>query len=207
MRFIYFIICFTFYSSVFAKNISTDKVITVADSILVSKVGENLKKYFELSTDGSHYKYLVSNKRMETEQFLDLKKIKKDVTEIWVLYHFNYTKIEGMKAGIWIKLDSNLQLIEEPNLNMVPEFLINTTAPSFISKKDAKAIALKIFTEKGADISEPKLQYVKKNEKYIYTIANKTMKQNIREMEIVELDVFTGKLLSKYESYNGLIEK
>ncbi len=207
MRFIYLIICFTLSSSIFAKNISTDRVITVSDSILVSKVGENLKKYFELSSDGSHYKYLVANKRMETEHFLDQKKIKKDITEIWVLYHFNYTKIEGMKAGIWIKLDENLQLIEEPNFNIVPEFLINTTAPSFISRKDAKAIALKIFTEKGADISEPKLQYVKKNEKYIYTIANKTMKKNIREMEIVELDVFTGKLLSKYESYNGLIEK
>ncbi|WP_298223407.1 hypothetical protein [Flavobacterium sp.] len=210
MRFFYLVFCLGFYTAVTATNINTNRILTVSDSILVSKVGEHLKEYFEISDTGTHYKYLISNKRIGTEQFLDKKRITKNVLEIWILYHFNYTKIEGVKSGIWIKLDGNLQLLEEPNLNSVPDFLINNNPVTFISKKAAKEMALKVFTHKGYEVTEPKLEYLKKNEKYVYTVANKTSQANnqkITEMEIVELDVFTGKLLNRYDSYNGLIER
>lgn len=152
---------------------------------------------------------MSSKKKIGTEQFLTKKRINKNVLEIWILYHFNYTKSDGIKSGIWIKLDSNLQLIEEPNLNSVPDFLIQNNPINFISKNAAKEMALKVFSKKG-NITEPKLEYIKKNEKYVYTVTNKTTglgNQKITEMEIVEIDVFTGKLLKRYDSYNGLIEK
>jgi len=211
MRFIYLLFCLSFYTSVSAININTAKICSVSDSILVSKVGEHLKEYFEISKVGTHYKYLVSNNKIATDQFLSKKRINKNVLEIWILYHFNYTKIEGIKSGIWLKLDANLQLIEEPNLNSVPDFLIHDSPITFISKNEAKAMAMKVFSQNGYEVTEPKLEYLKKNEKYVYTVANKTTKNNnshkITEMEIVEIDVFTGKLLRRYDSYNGLIER
>jgi hypothetical protein len=196
---------------VLGSNINTERIVFVADSILVSKVGAHLKEYFEISKVGTHYKYLVSNNKIATDQFLSKKRITKNVIEIWVLYHFNYTKIEGIKSGIWLKLDANLQLIEEPNLNSVPAFLILDSPIDFISKNEAKAMAMKVFSQNGYEVTEPKLEYVKKNEKYVYTVANRTTKNNnshkITEIEIVEIDVFTGKLLRRYDSYNGLIER
>ena len=211
MRFIYFLFCLSFYTSVLAVNINTAKICSVSDSILVSKVGAHLKEYFEISKVGTHYKYLVSNNKIATEQFLSKKRINKNVLEIWILYHFNYTKIEGIKSGIWLKLDAKLQLIEEPNLNSVPDFLIHDAPINFISKNEAKAMAMKVFSINGSEVTEPKLEYIKKNEKYVYTVANRTTKNNnshkITEMEIVEIDVFTGKLLRRYDSYNGLIER
>ena len=210
MRSIYVLIYLVFCAPTWATNINIERIVTVADSILVSKVGEHLKSYFEISETGTHYKYLGSNKKVGTEQFLNKKKITKNAFEIWILYHFNYTKIDGMKSGIWIKLDADLQLIEEPNLNSVPAFLINDSPINFISKAAAKEMAMKVFSKKGNEVSEPKLQYIKKNEKYIYTVSNKASqgnKQKITEMEIVEIDVFTGKLLNQYDSYNGLIER
>ncbi len=210
MRSIYVLICLVFCAPTWATNIKTEQIVTVADSILFSKVGEHLKPYFEISETGTHYKYFVSNKRIETEQFLTRKRITKNVFEIWVLYHFNYTKIDGMKSGIWIKLNPELQLIEEPNLNSVPAFLINDSPINFISKTAAKELAMKVFSRKGNEVTEPKLQYIKKNEKYVYKVANKSShgnNQKITEMEIVEIDVFTGKLLNRYDSYNGLIER
>lgn len=211
MRFICLFFCLNFSSVVLASNINTDRIVFVADSILVSKVGAHLKEYFEISEVGTHYKYLVSNNKIATDQFLSKKRISKNVLEIWILYHFNYTKIEGIKSGIWLKFDANLQLIEEPNLNSVPEFLIQDSPITFISKNEAKAMAMKVFSQNGYEVTEPKLEYLKKNEKYVYTVANKTTKNNnshkITEMEIVEIDVFTGKLLRRYDSYNGLIER
>lgn len=209
MRLIYLLFCLSFYASIVAANIDTNQILRVSDSILVSKVGDHLIEYFEKSDVGTHYTYLSSKKKIGTEQFLTKKRINKNILEIWILYHFNYTKIDGIKSGIWIKLDSNLQLIEEPNFNSVPDFLIQNNPINFISKNAAKEMALKVFTKKG-NITEPKLEYIKKNEKYIYTVANKTTQkdnQKITEMEIVEIDVFTGKLLKRYDSYNGLIEK
>ncbi|WP_309641591.1 PepSY domain-containing protein [Flavobacterium sp.] len=210
MRYLYLLFCFGFCTSVLATNINTAQIIHVSDSILVSRVGEHLKEYFEISDTGTHYKYLISKNKIAIDQFLTKKKITKNIVEIWILYHFNYTKIEGMKSGIWVKLDGNLQLIEEPNLNSVPDFLIHDSPINFISKNDAKAMAIKVFTQKVYEVTEPKLEYIKKNEKYVYTVANKTNhtnNQKITEMEIVEIDVFTGKLISRYDSYNGLIER
>ncbi len=211
MRFIYILFCLSIASSALAINIKTDRIVFVSDSILVSRVGEHLKEYFEISETGTHYKYLISNNKIATDQFLSKKRITKNVFEIWVLYHFNYTKIEGIKSGIWLKLNANLQLIEEPNLNSVPDFLIHDSPITFISKNEAKAMAIKVFSINSSEVTEPKLEYIKKNEKYVYTVANKTTKNNnshkITEMEIVEIDVFTGKLLRRYDSYNGLIER
>lgn len=209
MRFLIVLFYLGCFTSAAASNISTDRIIAVSDSILVSRVGEHLKEYFEISDTGSHFKYWASLKKVATDQFLTKKRITKNVIEIWVMYHFNYTKIDGIRSGIWIKLDENLQLIEEPNLSCVPDFLIHDGPMNFISKKDAREMALKVFTQKGVEVSEPILQYAKKNGKYVYTVSNKIAVANkkITEMEIVELDVLTGKLLNRYDSYNGLIEK
>ncbi len=211
MNYRFFLLCFLLATFAASGSIPTQKVIAVTDSILISKVGAHLHSYFEISNEGSHYNYLSNKNKVISELFLDKKKIKKNFHEIWVLYQFNYTKIEGMKSGIWIKLDANLQLLEEPNLKSIPDFLIQDLPSEFISKNQAKAIAEKSFFNRAIDVSDAKLEYVKKKEKYIYTIANKTLKINegkkVVELEIVELDAYTGKLLNRYDSYNGLIEK
>lgn len=209
MRFFFTLIGIGWLATATAGSITTSRIIAVSDSILTAKVGEHLMPYFEISDTGTHYKYWVTDKKISTEQFLSRKRITKNIAEIWVMYHFNYTKIDGIRSGIWIKLDGNLQLIEEPNLSAVPEFLIQDSPMDFISKKAAREMALKAFTQKGYEITEPQLQYLKKNGKYVYKVANKIPAANkkVTEMEIVELDVYTGKLLSRYDSYNGLIEK
>ncbi len=205
------LLCLVVSTVVSARGIPTSKIIAITDSILDSKVGTHLFPYFEVSKEGSHYNYVSNNKKMISELILDKRNIKKDFNEIWILYQFNYNKIEGMKSGIWIKLNANLQLLEEPNLNSVPNFLINELPCNFISKQKAKEIGEKLFFKKSNEISDPKLEYLKKIEGYIYSLANKSLKLNngkkVVELEIVELDAYTGKLLNRYDSYNGLIEK
>ena len=138
-----FVFCFFLITTcVVAESIPTKRIVAITDSILISKVGEHLRPYFELSNEGSHYNYLSNSKKINSEHFLDKKRIKKNFTEVWILYKFNYTKIEGMKSGIWVKLDANLLLMEEPNLNSVPDFLIQDLPSTFISKKQAKALSV-----------------------------------------------------------------
>lgn len=209
MRVITLLLFLSFYTSSFSKTINTNKIISVSDSILVSKVGEELKKYFVISDEGSHYKYFVTKNKISTESLLSRKKINDDFTEIWILYYFNYSEIKGMKSGIWMKLNNKLELIEPLNLNSVPNFLIKKEPSTFLPVSSAKQIAQK-FCTKSSELSEPKLKYVKKLEKYIYSISNKTAKlksSDTGEIEIVEIDAFTGDFLSKYKNYDGLIVK
>ena len=211
MKFRSFLCLFLISTCAIAGSIPTKKIVAITDSIMISKVGEHLRPYFEVSNEGSHYNYLSNNKKLISELILDKKKIKKNFTEVWILYKFNYTRIEGVKAGIWIKLDQNLQLIEEPNTNAVPNFLIEELPSNFISKQQARIFAEKLVKDQRNETSDAKLEYSKKIEKYIYSIASKSLKTNngnkVVELEIIELDAFTGKLLNRYESYNGLIEK
>lgn len=203
--------CHLISLGVAARSIPTSRIIAVTDSILDSKVGTHLMPYFEVSIEGSHYNYIANNKKMRSEFILDKRTIKKNFYEIWISYQFNYSKIDGVKSRIWIKLNDCLELSEEPNLNSVPTFLINEISCNFISKQEAREIAAKLFLAKDNEISDAKLEYVKKIENYVYSITNKSLKQNngkkVVELEIIELDAFKGKLLNRYDSYNGLIEK
>ena len=95
----------------YSKNVNTEKITRISDSILLSKTDEILFRYFKIS-DGSFYRYLKNN-NTRTEKFLSKSKIKSDnITEIWVLYSFDFPEIEGVNNGVWIKLDKNLNLIE-----------------------------------------------------------------------------------------------
>lgn len=204
-------ICLCLCLGVRAGSIHTTAITRVSDSILASKVGDHLMPYFQISADGSHYNYLSNGKRLIAEPFLSKKKITKAVFDIWVLYQFNYTKINGMKAGFWIKLDGNLKLKEEPILNCVPQFLIDDKPSTFLPQKQVLDSARKLFYNKGGTVSDAKLEYQKKTESYVYVIFNKNVQlqgdKKVIELEVIEMHAETGQVVDRYTSYNGLIEK
>ncbi|MES2543782.1 MAG: hypothetical protein V4548_02775 [Bacteroidota bacterium] len=209
MKNLFLIIYLIFYSSLFAQDLHTTKVLSISDSILFSKVDIKLKKYFKVS-EGSYYKYSVSNKS-KTRKFLSRNKLKKTTIEIWVLYSFNYTEIDGIISGVWVKLDKNLKLIEPLNLNFIPDFIINNKKSNFIEKNIVTEIAFKSFSKKGIEVTEPKLHFIGKFEKYTYSIYNKTTKfknsngKDAGKMEILEIDAITGEILEKSDGYYGLM--
>lgn len=198
-----------FSLSVSAQKIQTERILKVSDSILLANTNEELFKQYEVSV-GSYYKY-QRNKYITTGKFLSKKALKSKTTEIWVLYHFNYSKIKGIRGGTWIKLDNNLKLIDSIELEYIPDFLWKGEPCNFISKEKALELGIKEFEKNGIEIKEPVLEYNKKHQSYIYTVTNilTKMKNQIGkdagQTEVVILEAVSGRLIEKYDGAYGII--
>jgi hypothetical protein len=190
-------------------QLASDKIIKVSDSIMIANTNEDLFKYFKIS-EGSYYKYL-NGKQLSTGKFLNHKKLHKNTTEIWVLYHLIYPKVEGVYGGVWIKLDSKLIQIEKMNLEFVPGFLWNNDSCNFISKQEALKIGINSFQKRGIEVDEPELGYSESYKRYTYSIMNKLTKtknqmgKDAGQAENVRIDAITGELLERFDSPYGLI--
>ena len=188
-----------------AQRIETKNIFHISDSILISHIGQNIKKYFEVS-QGSYYKY-----PSKTGKFLDKKYLKKGTEEIYVLYSFKYKEIEGVNGGVWVVLDKNLNLKWIGDLNFIPDFLRTNNQPNFISINTAKEIAVKNFKKEGLRVEDAKLDYNSKLKKYTFTVSNiiTSVKNQIGkesgEMEVVEVDAVTSEFLSNQKAYFGVI--
>ncbi len=196
--------------SVCAQRIWTEEVVKTSDSILLANTDERLFELFSVSR-GSFYKYERKN-RETTGKFLSKKKLKPDITEIWVLYSFIFPEIKEVHGGVWIKLDSELRIIEKPDLGLIPGFLWEGKACNFLSKEQAMFRARLLFNKIGFKIDEPALSYSKKHEKYVYEVANhynRKIDVNNRsesaEAECIILDALSGELLERQNwEYNTL---
>ena len=193
----------------FSQNLETKNIKVISDSILNSQVGK-LKSYFEIS-EGSFYKYTSPNGKIKTSKFLSKNKINKNVTEIWVNYHFNYPDIENVSGALWIKLNKELKLIEDLKLDFIPQFLLNNENPNFITISQAEMIGINSFKLKGLEISNAKLEYNRKLNKYIYYITNKLTRtkndlgNDTGEFEIVQIDAESGKVINIHKGFYGII--
>lgn len=194
----------------FSQKIKRENIIKNADSILTLEVGQNLFKYFKIS-EGSYYKYRRNNNNETTEKFLSKKVLHKNVTEIWVLYHFECEELQNARSGLWLKFNEKLNLIEPLKIEFIPHFLKNNLPSNFLSNENAESIINKSFRQKGFEISKPKLEFDEKKSKYIYYAINKITKSknangsDCGEAEIIEIDALNGEVLNFEKGYYGLM--
>jgi hypothetical protein len=194
----------------FSQKVITENIIKTSDSILSANVGNNLFKFFKIS-EGSYYKYKKSNNYEATGKFLSEKVLNNNITEIWVLYHFENEQLQNFKSGLWIKLNEKLNLIEPLKIEFIPDFLKNNLPSNFLTNENVEKISVKSFKEKGFEISKPILTFDEKKGKYIYSLTNKLTKlrnangKDCGEIEIIDIDALTGEVLRLEKSYYGVI--
>lgn len=192
-----------------AQRLKTQYVIKVADSLLRENTNPEIFKHF-LGYEGSYQKF-KEGKFYSTRSFIHKKKLKRNVEEIWILYHFNYPKVDGLRHGAWIKLDKNLKLIEPINLNFIPEFLWKNRESNFISKQEALKIGIKNFKESGIKLNEPSLEFNKETNSFNFRVENVlTKSKNIMgkdtgEMEVLLIDPISGEIKERKKAIYGVI--
>ena len=199
-----------FSNSTIAQTTTTKEAIAIGDSILKSKIGDRLFQYFSLS-DGTYYTYDTKHQRQGTGKFLSKKKLPKSFATLNLLYHFNYPQIKGVKGGLWLILDKNLNPTDTLSFDFIPQFLIDNISSQFISTGKALEIATQNFKQKGFEISTADLSYDKKSKQYTYTVTNKLTKvlnqagKESGDMEIIEINAMTGKIERIDKGHYGLI--
>ncbi|NDV69598.1 hypothetical protein [Dysgonomonas sp. 25] len=189
-----------------AQKIMVEDIISVSNDIVRKTVGDSLFQYFDIS-EGSYY----TDVKNHTSKFLKKKAIKGAINEIWVLYSFKYSHIDGIRGGMWVKLNSKLELTEALDYKFIPDFLLEGKSSNFISPTLILDKAKKILNKKGIKVLEPELKFNNHFNVYVYTITNiltqykNEMGKDTGETEYCIIDAVTGNILSHDFGYYGTI--
>ena len=195
-----------------AQRLRTEKIIDLSENYLREAVGQDLLNYFEPTENISYYK-LPANK-FGFENTKKLKKhgrIRKNWTKIWVFWNFNYSEVNGVRSGLWIKLNKKLELIEPIELDYIPKFVWEKRPSDFISVEKAKLIGDKHLTKTEFGRENPKLKFDNKKSEYIYEIWNKKTQEIDLDgkkhgvLEIIKISALTGKVIEITNGYYGKI--
>ncbi|MES2776453.1 MAG: hypothetical protein V4722_19910 [Bacteroidota bacterium] len=186
------------------------EAVVIADSLLKSQIGDRLFQYFSIS-EGSYYSYADRRGKQRTRKFLGKKRLPKSFVTLNFFYHFSYPEIKGVSGGLWLLFDKDFKLTDTLNLEFVPKFLTENKPSEFISVDSALVIVKSNFKPNNNKISTPSLAYNDKIKQYTYTAAhemtivlNKAGK-DIGELEVIELNAVTGKIISFDKLYKGIL--
>lgn len=196
---------------VHAQQVKGKKLIALSEMYLKETVGDNLFQYFYFSEpNGTYYKREDSRRGFSRYGRIKAnRKLKTDWTEAWLHWFFDYPEIPGVRSGLWVKIDKNLELMEPIGLEFIPSFLWNNEPSNFISTEQAMKIGEIHLTKTAFGRDEPKLTYDSKLNKYVYEIWNRKTqvvdpdgrKHGI--LEVARIDAVTAEILDITTGYYG----
>ncbi|PNW25685.1 hypothetical protein BKP44_19375 [Formosa algae] len=210
----YSIFTFIFFLSVLvhAQRLKTEEIIDLSAKYLREVVGEDLLKYFKPTENISYYKLPANRFGFEnTKKLKKNRRIRKNWTKIWVFWNFNYPKVNGVRSGLWVKLNKQLELNEPIELDYIPKFVWEKRASDFISINKVKLIGDKNLTKTEFGRENPKLKFDDKKSEYIYEIWNKKTEEIDLDgkkhgvLEIIKISALTGKVIEITNGYYGKI--
>tara|TARA_Y100000814_G_scaffold36096_1_gene23074 strand:+ start:294 stop:1004 length:711 start_codon:yes stop_codon:yes gene_type:complete len=208
MKNIIFLTTLFFALNLYSQRIKVETYKATADSIIRAKVGNDLYNYFSYTT--GYYTYPNPYGSFWSGS-LNRRKLPNNFVEVRLLYHFNYLEIDGVKGGIWIILDKNLKLLEEPSFNFIPDFVKNGTSSNFITVAEASEFAKKYFLKKGFHVDAPILNFDEGSNIYVYTIIQKITatsasinRKTSGETEIITISAVDGSLINRKVGYYGI---
>ncbi|WP_146035287.1 hypothetical protein [Formosa algae] len=190
----------------------TEEIIDLSAKYLREVVGEDLLKYFKPTENISYYKLPANRFGFEnTKKLKKNRRIRKNWTKIWVFWNFNYPKVNGVRSGLWVKLNKQLELNEPIELDYIPKFVWEKRASDFISINKVKLIGDKNLTKTEFGRENPKLKFDDKKSEYIYEIWNKKTEEIDLDgkkhgvLEIIKISALTGKVIEITNGYYGKI--
>jgi|19_taG_2_1085344.scaffolds.fasta_scaffold12391_2 hypothetical protein len=194
-----------------AQRLKTEEIKDLSEKYLREAIGEDLFQYFEPTENISYYKLPANRFGFENSKLLKKdRRIRKNWTSILVFWHFSYPKVDGIRSGVWVKINKQLELYEPIELNFIPKFVWEKRACDFITIEEATEIGNQNLIKTKFDRTKPKLSFDNKRNEYIYTIINKlTSEKDIygkeRGMtEILEINALTGKPYELKQGYHGI---
>ena len=195
-----------------AQRLKTEEIKNLSEKYLREAVGQDLFQFFEPTENISYYKLPANRFGFENSKLLKRnRRIRKNWTSIFVFWHFNYPKVNGIRSGVWIKINKQLELYEPIEIDFIPKFVWEKRASDFITIEKATEIGNQNLTKTKFDRTKPKLSFDNKRNEYIYTIINKvTSEKDIYGKErgiteILEINALTGKPYELKQGYHGII--
>lgn len=211
MKIIIRIMLLQFVLASYGQKVKSNDAIRISEHYIKEAVGERLFSYFNFSSPNGSF-YVMEKNRIgytASKSLSPNKRIKKNFTEIWVHWNFNFPEIKGVRSGLWVKLDKDLKLLEPIELEYIPLFLWNNEPSNFIGIEKVKEIADTKITKPNYGTDAPVLNFDSKAKLYVYEIWNK-ITESIDDdgkkhgaLEIMKIDALSGEVLEKASGYYG----
>lgn len=181
-----------------AQKYETDLVISTAKSFLKDAVGPELINYFELDTN-SYYEYKNFWGKTKWEEILHGKKTKGDFVNghhiRFTLKHPDFLFAPETYRNIYVKLDSTLNLIEEINLETLPNFLLRDTTSNWLTPNQIDSVANNQNLITSVKPLSKHLTYNYNNRKYYWMVFNTIHEAKCySDCEILHIDPVTGRI-------------
>jgi hypothetical protein len=177
-------------------------IIKKADSIMQATVGERIFKQYLHYDSSSYYEFKSFSGKTQWKTLTAFKETKGKFKNISVRYLFCLNKYDIYCLSTSIEFDSSLNQKGTIATYFIPEYVLNNTECNFITDTAALNIAKSKFTRQGIKLITAGLTYDHNRKLYIWTVDNTLTKKidsfgkNYGEIQIVEIDALTGKVLN-----------
>lgn len=186
-----------------AQKLYTDSIFRIADSILTAHVGPKIfMENFSRSPE-STIEYMGLLGDVNKTNLLPGKKTSGRIVEIIVQYAFSLHDPRIIfNNNAQVRLNAKLQLLSEPELYFIPDFLIENRKPDFIPYERAFSIAR---SNQMREVSKPSNAYIiydanRRIYKWVFENYAEGPKEQGRpgqfSTEVMELNAVTGDLIS-----------
>jgi hypothetical protein len=177
-------------------------IIKKADSIMQATVGERIFKQYLHYDSSSYYEFKNFSGKTKWKTLTAFKETKGKFKNISVRYLFCLNKYDIYCLSTSIEFDSSLNQKGKVSTYFIPEYVLDNTECNFITDTAALNIAKSKFTRQGIKPITAGLTYDHNRKLYIWTVDNTLTKKidsfgkNYGEIQIVEIDALTGKVLN-----------
>jgi hypothetical protein len=198
------VLTFSISTLLFGQRYAADVIIKKADSLLISAVGKDIfKEHFRLDSS-SYFETQTIFHESKTKYLTRTRRTNGKIRLISVRYAF-FFKLFNPYITTSIYFDQYLHLQRPIELSFIPLFVRDTTKPGFLTETDAMRIAKTKFVKKGIKTWDAALRYDPFRKLYLWTVTNTTAEykggyneETYKEMELLEIDGLTGKILNYY---------
>ena len=182
----------------FAQVQNTNQIIDSSKNKLEKLVGEEIFKFFTLEKE-SYYQIKKRNGKTKWKLLKANRKIKDDFQQAQIQFYFkhfdfNYSTLKTT----YIKLDSNLNLTNNPYFQYIPEFIMNKDSKKWISEKDIDEIIKNLEFKNSTYKKNKQLVFDAIDNTYHWEITNTFFEEpKHSKVEIYKLSPIDGRVLSR----------
>ena len=198
------ILCLFLPALLFGQNYKTDFIISKADSILKSQLGDTLFSFVKYDKN-TYYEYKSIWGKTKWERLNKCKKTKGKFVYVDVRWFVeipfpNCPEFDSIKGETSFRLDSLLRPIEKPYLDFIPDIYWTKKKCNLISKETAIQIEKSQKLKQGIEPLSGKLEYDIKVKSFIWEISNYLTRMQIingsnsGQVEIVKIDANTSEI-------------
>ena len=198
------ILCLFLPALLFGQNYKTDFIISKADSILKSQLGDTLFSFVKYDKN-TYYEYKSIWGKTKWERLNKCKKTKGKFVNVDVRWFVkipfpNCPEFDSIKGETSFRLDSLLRPIEKPYLDFIPDIYWTKKKCNLISKETAIQIAKSQKLKQGIEPLSGKLEYDIKVKSFIWEISNYLTRMQLingsssGQVEIVKIDANTSEI-------------